>query len=87
MESMFLTGSCLSCWDCLSYDNASKPSTLQEDANIRIPRLTHTHPSNISKHPLSEHYPLDLTDQGENLRGTPFNITVSWNIMPTVGRH
>lgn len=57
----------------------------KEDAYIRIPRLTHTHPSNISKHPLSEHYPLDLTDQGENLRGTPFNITVSWNIMPTVG--
>ena len=58
----------------------------QEDANIRIPRLTHTHPSSISKHPLSVHYPLELIDQGENLRGTSFNITVSWNIMPTVGK-
>lgn len=57
----------------------------KEDADIRIPRLTHTHPSSVSKHPLSVHYPLDLTDQGENLRGTPFNITVSWNVMPTVG--
>ncbi|DBA66797.1 TPA: hypothetical protein ACH3X2_001938 [Trebouxia sp. C0005] len=57
----------------------------KEDADIRIP-LTHTHPSSISKHPLSVHYPLDLTDQGENLRGTPFNITVSWNVMPTVGK-
>lgn len=59
---------------------------MQEEADIRIPRLTHTHPSSISKHPLSPHYPLDLTDTGENLRGAPFNLTVSWNIMPTVGK-
>lgn len=59
---------------------------LQEDANIRIPRLTHTHASDISKHPLSPHYALDVTDTGENLRATPFNLTVSWSVMPTVGK-
>lgn len=34
---------------------------------------------------LDELYPYMLNDQGFGLRGRPFNLTVSWNIMPHVG--
>lgn len=34
---------------------------------------------------LDELYPYVLNDQGFGLRGRPFNLTVSWNIMPHVG--
>lgn len=34
---------------------------------------------------LDELYPYVLNDQGFGLRGRPFNLTVSWNIMPYVG--
>lgn len=34
---------------------------------------------------LDEMYPYVLNDQGFGLRNRPFNLTVSWNIMPCVG--
>lgn len=34
---------------------------------------------------LRPQYPYAITDQGFNLRGRQFNITVAWNVMPKVG--
>ena len=34
---------------------------------------------------LREPYPYTIADQGHNLRGRPYNLTVAWNIMPYVG--
>jgi len=34
---------------------------------------------------LDEFHPYMVNDQGFNLRGLPFNLTVSWNVMPLVG--
>ena len=45
---------------------------LQEDAIIDIPQLR-------------EIYPYAVADQGHNLRGLPYNLTVAWNIVPYVG--
>ena len=45
---------------------------LQEDALLQIPNLR-------------QQYPYAVTDQGFYLRGRPFNVTVSWNMMPRVG--
>jgi hypothetical protein len=36
---------------------------------------------------LDEMYPYVLNDQGFGLRNRPFNLTVSWNIMPCVGEN
>lgn len=36
---------------------------------------------------LDEFHPYVVNDQGFNLRGRPFNLTVSWNVMPLVGRN
>lgn len=30
-------------------------------------------------------YPFMLTDEGTGLRGTPFNVSLKWNIMPRIG--
>jgi hypothetical protein len=35
---------------------------------------------------LKPNYPFAVNDQGQGLRGTDFNITVSWNMIPKVGR-
>lgn len=35
---------------------------------------------------LRQQYPYAMTDQGTALRNTEFNVTVTWNIMPLVGR-
>ena len=45
---------------------------LQEQAFIRLPTLR-------------PQYPYAITDQGFNLRGRPFNVTLAWNVMPKVG--
>lgn len=34
---------------------------------------------------LRQQYPFAVTDQGFNLRGREFNVTVAWNCMPRVG--
>lgn len=34
---------------------------------------------------LRAQYPYALTDQGFNLRGREFDVTVAWNVMPRVG--
>lgn len=34
---------------------------------------------------LRAQYPFVLADQGYNLRGKQFNVTVAWNVMPYVG--
>jgi Signal peptidase subunit len=34
---------------------------------------------------LDEFHPYVVNDQGFHLRGRPFNLTVSWNVMPLVG--
>jgi Signal peptidase subunit len=34
---------------------------------------------------LDEFHPYVVNDQGFNLRGRPFNLTLSWNVMPLVG--
>jgi hypothetical protein len=34
---------------------------------------------------LRPQYPYAITDQGFNLRGRHFNVTVAWNVMPKVG--
>ena len=34
---------------------------------------------------LDEFHPYVVNDQGFNLRGRPFNLTISWNVMPLVG--
>ena len=34
---------------------------------------------------LDEFHPYVVNDQGFSLRGRPFNLTVSWNVMPLVG--
>lgn len=52
--------------------------------------LTHSHPSNILKLRSPDKnavlsYPFELKDQGANLRGLPYNVTVAWNTMPKVG--
>lgn len=36
---------------------------------------------------LDEFHPYVVNDQGFSLRGRPFNLTVSWNVMPLVGTH
>lgn len=58
---------------------------VQDASNIRVPYLTHNHPNNILAQPSTTSYPLELTDHKQQLRDTPFNITVQWNWMPTVG--
>lgn len=45
---------------------------VQENAFIRIPILR-------------AQYPFVVSDQGYNLKGRPFNVTVFWNVMPRVG--
>lgn len=30
-------------------------------------------------------YPFMLTDEGTGLRGTPFNVSLKWNVMPRIG--
>lgn len=46
---------------------------MQEDAWVQLPRI-------------SQQYPYAFADQGYALRGTAFNVTVTWNVMPIVGR-
>ena len=63
---------------------------LQEDAVLQQSHLTHSHPSNILKLRSPDKnavlsYPFELKDQGANLRGLPYNVTVAWNTMPKVG--
>lgn len=50
----------------------SPPPPPQESAVLRLPTLRPA-------------YPYAVTDQGFNLRGRPFNVTVGWNVMPRVG--
>ncbi len=45
---------------------------LQEHAVLHLPALR-------------PQYPYAITDQGFNLRGRQFNVTVAWNAMPKVG--
>jgi signal peptidase complex subunit 3 len=43
-----------------------------EEALLRVPRLR-------------AGYPFSVTDQGHELLGREFNVTVAWNVMPRVG--
>jgi len=40
----------------------------------------------ISQTKLRTAYPFSVTDREASLRGTDFNVTVAWNVMPRVGR-
>lgn len=46
---------------------------LQDEATVDLPRL-------------AQEFPYAVTDQGYTLRGTLFNISITWNVMPRVGR-
>ena len=48
------------------------PARAQANALIQVPALR-------------PQYPSAITDQGFHLRGRAFNVTVAWNVMPTVG--
>ncbi|KFM28406.1 JmjC domain-containing protein 4 [Auxenochlorella protothecoides] len=51
----------------------SKLLTSKDEATVDLPRL-------------AQQFPYAVTDQGYTLRGTPFNISITWNVMPRVGR-